>query len=134
MKARVPKLYQDLNKKQQEVIKEYIAELATEMARQQEEKDCRLILDLYMKMVCCVLHDAFGFGEKRLIRFLGNHKRMFNFQNRLVMKGEQLEYLNKRMDEIFKKDGFPQEFIDSLLGEVEIIDAPEERGGQNGKC
>ena len=132
MKARVPKLYQDLNKKQQEVIKEYIAELATDMARQQEEKDCRLILDLYMKMVCCVLHDAFGFGEKRLIRFLGNHKRMFNFQNRLVMKGEQLEYLNKRMDEIFKKDGFPQEFFDSLLGEVEIIDAPE--GEQNGKC
>ena len=132
MKARVPKLYQDLDKKQQEVIKEYIAELATDMARQQEEKDCRLILDLYMKMVCYVLHDAFGFGEKRLVRFLGNHKRMFNFQNRLVMKGEQLEYLNKRMDEIFKKDGFPQEFFDSLLGEVEIIDAPEERGGQNG--
>ena len=130
MKARVPKLYQDLDKKQQEVIKNYIAELATEMARQQEEKDCRLILDLYMKMVCCVLHDAFGFGEKRLIRFLGNHKRMFNFQNRLVMKGEQLEYLNQRMDEIFKKDGFPQGFFDSLLGEVEIIDAPE--GEENG--
>lgn len=132
MKARVPIPYQNLPQKQQEVIKEYIIEVATEGARKQEEKDCRIILDLYMKMVCCVLHDAFGFGEKRLNYFLGNHKRMFNFQNRLVMKGEQLEYLNQRMDEIFKKDGFPQEFIDSLLGEVEIIDAPEERGGQNG--
>lgn len=132
MKARVPIAYQNLPQKQQEVIKEYIVEMATEAARKQEEKDCRIILDLYMKMVCCVLHDAFGFGEKRLNYFLGNHKKLFNRQNKLVMKGKQLEYLNRRMDEIFKKDGFPQEFIDSLLGEVEIIDAPEERGGQNG--
>lgn len=132
MKVKIPKPYQDLPQKQQEVIKQYIVELATEAARHQEEKDCRLILDLYMKMVCCVLHDAFGFGEKRLIQFLGNHKRMFNFQYRLVMKGEQLDYLNKRMGEIFLKNGFPQDFIDSLLGEVEIIDAPE--GEENGKC
>lgn len=125
MKARIPKLYQDLSKKQQEVIKEYIADLATEAARKQEEADCRVILDLYIKMVCCVLHDAFGFGEKRLNRFLGNHRRLFSQQNKLVMKGQQLEYLNKRMDEIFHKDGFPKEFFDALLGEVEIIDAPE---------
>lgn len=132
MEARIPKPYQQLPKKQQEVIKEYAAQIATEAARKQEEKDCRLILDLYMKMVCCVLHDAFKFTEQDLIMFLGNHKRMFNFQNRLVMKGEQLEYLNKRMEEIFPKDGFPKEFVDSLLGEVEIIDAPE--GEENGKC
>lgn len=129
MKARVPKPYQDLPEKQQEVIKNYIAELATEAARKQEEKDCRIILDLYMKMVCCVLHDAFGFGERRLNRFIGNHKKLFNRQNKLVMKGEQLEYLNGRMKEIFKKDGFPQEFIDSLLGEVEIIDAEDIENG-----
>lgn len=129
MKARIPKPYQDLPEKQQEVIKNYIAELATEAARKQEEKDCRIILDLYMKMVCCVLHDAFGFGERRLNRFIGNHKKLFNRQNKLVMKGEQLEYLNGRMDEIFKKDGFPQGFIDSLLGEVEIIDAEDVENG-----
>ena len=122
MKARVPKTYNDLSSKQKERINEYIVEVATEAAKKQEEKDCRLILDLYMKMVCCVLHDAFGFGERRLTRFIGNHKRMFSFQNRLVMKGEQLEYLNKRMDEIFRKDGFPNDFVNSLLGEVEIID------------
>lgn len=131
MKARIPKPYQDLPEKQQEVIKNYIAELATEAARKQEEKDCRIILDLYMKMVCCVLHDAFGFGERRLNRFIGNHKKLFNRQNKLVMKGEQLEYLNGRMDEIFKKDGFPQGFIDSLLGEVEIIDAEDIENGKS---
>lgn len=125
MKARTPKAYQDLPKKQQETIKEYIVEMATQAAKAQEEQDCRVILDIYMKMVCCMLHDSFGFGETRLIRFIGNHKRVFNRQNKLVTRGGQLDYLDKRMSEIFKKDGFPQKFIDDILGEVEIIDAPE---------
>lgn len=124
MKARVPKEYRDLSSKQQERLKEYIVEIATDAAKKQEEHDCKVILDLYMKMVCCVLHDVFGFGEKRLTYFLGNHKRLFMRQSRLVDKGQQLYYLDRRMKEIFKKDGFPQDFINSLIGEIELKDAP----------
>ena len=72
------------------------------------------------------LNERFGFGEKRLTYFLANHKRLFDRQNRLVIKGEQTKYLNTRMDEIFKKEGFPQDFIDRIIGKVEIIDAPKE--------
>ena len=125
MKARIPREYENLNPRQKERLKQYCIEVATAAAKKQEENDCRVILDLYMKMVCCVLHDAFGFGEKRLSMFLGNHKRLFDRQNRLVSKGQQVEYLNKRMAEIFKKDGYPKEFINSLIGEIEIIDAQE---------
>lgn len=32
--------------------------------------------------------------------------------------GSQVEYLNGRMAEIFKKNGFPQQFFDGMLGEV----------------
>lgn len=125
MKARVPKAYRDLTPIAKKQLQDYVVEIATEAAKKQEEHDCRIILDLYMKMVCCVLHDAFGFGEKRLTYFIGNHKRLFARQSRLVSKGEQIEYLNKRMSEIFKKDGFPQEFLDRLLGDIELLDAPE---------
>ena len=125
MKARVPKAYRDLTPKAKQQLQDYVVEIATEAAKKQEEHDCRIILDLYMKMVCCVLHDAFGFGEKRLNLFIANHKRLFIRQSRLVSKGEQIEYLNKRMTEIFPKDGFPQEFLDKLLGDIEILDAPE---------
>lgn len=128
MKARIPKAYRDLTPKAKEQLQNYIVEIATEAAKKQEENDCRIILDSYMKMVCCVLHDAFGFGEERLTLFIGNHKRLFARQSRLVDKGEQQEYLNKRMSEIFKKNGFPQEFMDSLLGEIVIVDAPQEEG------
>lgn len=126
MKVRPPKEYHELSKQAKKRIDDYIIEAATKAALKQEEHDCRLILDIYMKMVCCVLHDAFGFGEKRLNYFIGNHKRLITHQNRLVEKGVQLEYLNKRMDEIFKKNGFPQQFIDNIIGEVELIEQPQE--------
>lgn len=124
MKARIPREYQNLSPKQQEVIKQYIADIATEAATKQEEQYCRELLELYIKTVCCILHDAFGFGEKRLNYFIGNHKRFISRQNKLVERGEQQEYLNRRMAEIFKKDGFPQKFIDDIIGEVELIDVP----------
>lgn len=126
MKARIPKEYQELHPRQKEKLKNFIKEVATEAAETQAEHDRRIMLDLYLKMVCCVLHDAFGFGEKRLNYFLGNHKRLFERQNRLVNKGQQIEYLNKRMSEIFRKDGYPQEFIDSLIGEVDLKDTSGE--------
>lgn len=122
MKARIPKAYASLPKRQQQNIADYATKIALDAAREQEEKDCRIILDLYMKMTCLILHDAFGFGERRLTRFIANHKRLFVKQSRLVKKGEQIEYMNKRMAEIFKKDGFPQEFIDNLCGEVVVED------------
>lgn len=127
MKARIPKEYQDLSPRQKERLKNYITEVALDAAKQREEQDCRIILDLYMKMVCCVLHDAFGFGEKRLNYFLANHKRLFSRQNKLVEQGGQPAYLNRRMREIFKKEGFPQDFIDSLIGKVEIVDGRTEK-------
>ena len=126
MKARIPKEYQELSPKQKERLKAYVVELATKAAMEQEEHDCRVILDMYMKMVCCVLHDAFGFGEKRLTYFLGSHRRLFDRQTRLVNKGQQRAYLSQRMREIFKKDGFPQDFLDGLLGEIKIVDTPKE--------
>lgn len=125
MKAKVPRDYHQMSQSQKKRIENYIVEMATEAARKQEEHDCRIILDLYMKMVCCMLHDSFGFGEKRLNYFMGNHKRVFARQNKLVTRGEQLAYLDKRMNEIFKKNGFPQQFINDIVGEVEIVDAKE---------
>lgn len=127
MKARTPKEYRDLTPKQKEKIKEYIIEVAAQASQRQVERDRRAILDGYMKMVCCLLHDTRGFGEKRLTEFIWAHKRVFKKHFRLVEKGEQMEYLNKRMGEIFRKNGFPQDFLDTFLGEVEpIVDITEE--------
>jgi hypothetical protein len=38
---------------------------------------------------------------------------------KMVKENTQIEYLNRRMDEIFRKEGFPQSFFDDMLGPVE---------------
>ncbi len=119
MRANVPKQFNSLSSGSRQKIVEY----AQDVAREQTEHDMRIVLDLYIKMVCVTLHDAFGFGEKRLTYFLGCHRRLFYRQRRMVSDGTQIEYLNRRMAEIFRKDGFPQDFFDKMLGAVEL---PEE--------
>lgn len=119
MKPNIPKAYQTLPPAQRKKIEAYCRSVALEAARETTEKDARIMLDIYIKMVCVTLHDAFGFGEKRLTYFLGNHKRLFQRQRKMVKNDTQLDYLNKRMAEIFKKNGFPQQFFDNMLGPVE---------------
>ena len=121
MKARIPKSYHSLPQSQRDKLTDFAKQVALEAAREQFNKDIRLVTELYMKMTCVLLHDTEGFGERRLNRFLWNHKRHFNKQMRLVKDETQVEYLNKRMAEIFHKDGFPQKFLDELLGEVDTI-------------
>ena len=89
MKVRIPKSYDQLPHKDKEKLKEFTRDVALEAAEMMLEKDSRVILDIYMKMACLVLHDAFGFGEKRLRMFVGNHKRLFSRQAKLVQRGEQ---------------------------------------------
>lgn len=119
MKAKIPREWRDMSPAQRKRVDEFIRKTAYEAAAMQEEKDCRIILDIYMKMACLILHDAFGFGEKRLRMFLGNHKRLFSRQTKLVKKGKQLEFLDEEMAKIFRKEGFPQSFVDDMLGPVE---------------
>jgi len=123
MKVRVPKEFTALPPGQQRRIDEYWRNVAQETL----ERDGRVMLDLYIKMMCVTLHDAFGWGEKRLTLLLGHHRELFFSQQKMVRAGEQLEYLNKRMAEIFKKSGFPQSFFDKMLGSVES--PKDERNG-----
>ena len=119
MKVRTPKTWEQLSTAQREKITEYCRGVALEAARETTERDGRIILDIYIKMVCLTLHDVFGFGEKRLTLFLGNHRWLFHDQRKMVQDGTQLDYLNEQMAKIFKKNGFPQDFFDKMLGPVE---------------
>jgi hypothetical protein len=127
MKVRIPKSYEQLSPAGKEKLKQFTRDVALEAAERQIEIDGRIMLDIYMKMACLVLHDAFGFGEKRLTMYIGNHKRLFHRQAKLVSRGEQLQYLDKRMAEIFPKGGFPQKFVDDMLGETVKAEAEEDR-------
>lgn len=115
----IPKEYDQLSKKARERIVEYCREVAYKAAKETIERDNRIILNIYMKMVCKVLHDHFGMGEDRLYLFLGLHKKLFQEQAKLVKSGTQLEQLNADMAKIFRKSGFPEDFLEGILGKVE---------------
>lgn len=119
MKVRKPpQAWESLPQHQRERITAHAAEVATEIV----ERNARIIIDLYIKMVCKTLHETFGFGEKRLNLFLGNHRMLFREQVKKVQDNTQIEYLNTEMAKIFRKDGYPQNFFDNFMGEVVIID------------
>ena len=120
--TRIPKPYTTLPTKEKEEIKKYMTEIAVEIAKEREAAYCRQVINLIFRMLCCILHDTEGFGKGRLVRVLGNFKRTFNFHNRLVERGEQEEYLDRRMNEIFGEGGFPKDFVDNLLSQVELYE------------
>ena len=119
MKVRIPQEYDRLPPAQRKRITEYCRDVAYQAARETTERDGRVMLDLYIKMVCKTLHDTFGFGEKRLYLFLGNHKRLFTEQAAMVKNGTQIAFLNGEMEKIFRRSGFPNAFFEGILGPVE---------------
>lgn len=124
MNIRAPKEYWELSASGKDKLRKFAGAIALQAAEEQNQKDCRIMLEIYIKQVCLVLADAFHMTESELRMFIGNHKRLFARQARLVSKGEQLEYLDRRMSEIFEKDGFPQDFIDEMLGPVDLTEKP----------
>jgi hypothetical protein len=117
MKCNTPKSYLRLPPSEKKIIEDLL--------REQEEKDCRIILGLYMKMICYTLHKTFGFGEYRLNLLLASHKRLFREQSSLCMEGTQLHWIADEMKKIFRKNGFPQEMMDKMIGEVELVETGE---------
>ena len=113
MKARVPKEWSDLSPRSQHIVSEYCVGLLND----QEEKDMRIVVERIINMFCCVLHDTEGFDETKLWLLIGNLQTIFKEQTKLVSQGQQLKYLDGRMEKIFPNAGFPQTFVDSLLGE-----------------
>ena len=114
-----PKSFGQLKSSEQDKLIEYFKAIALKTAEEEYTKEMRIAYNSYIKMSCVVLHDAMGMTEDDLIIYLGNHKRMFARQVRLLREDAQIEYLNKRMEEIFPKSGFPQEFFDKMLGDEE---------------
>ena len=104
MNARVPK---ELTPGQRRRAEEW----AKSVALDELEHQGRVMLDIMIKIFCLIMHDGFGYGEKRLLLILGQLRGVFLQQQKLVKEGKQMEYLNQRMAEIFKKGGYPDDYF-----------------------
>lgn len=120
MKAIIPRGFKRLKPSDQKKL--------MDLAEAQVSKNCTIMLDIYLKMSCMVLNEAFGFGEERLNRFLGNYRRLFRKHAKLVKNGEQIEFIDSKMRKIFRKNGYPDEFFKTM---IEGWDINTEEGGND---
>ena len=81
----------------------------------QLERNMNVILDIFLKMSCAVLHDSRGMTEEELYAYLGNYRQLFRRHQNMVRAGVQLEELDRKMCEIFPVNGYPDDFFKSMI-------------------
>jgi predicted Zn-dependent protease with MMP-like domain len=123
--TRIPKPYANLPTKEKEEIKKYMTEIAVEIAKERETLYCQQCLGVNIKTSAIALYEGFGMTPSEIIQFIGNFKRIWKYNNRLLDKGITENYLDERITEIFGKNGFPKEFVDDLLSQVELYEGDD---------
>ena len=115
MKARTPKSYLSLPKHEKKAIDDLVE---SEINRILSEEEVTLFTQ-YTKMLCIVLHDyePDPFGEKRLSRVIANFRMLHRKFRNVKTAKEVNEALEKEMERLFKKGGFPQEYVENLQRE-----------------
>ena len=110
MKARLPKSWDRLPKHEKDIINRVMAdEVVKQVVHEQAE-----LQKIWLKMACIVLHRNFGFGRKRCMLFLANWREMYRQNSRLEGKEDQERFLAGEIDKIFRKEGYPTEYVDKL--------------------
>lgn len=119
MRANIPRSFRQLSPSGKARIEQ--------LKSQEINRTAMIMLDIFLKMSCSVLHDAFGFGEQRLTRYLGNYRRLFSRHKKMVREGTQLAELDAKMQRIFKRSGYPDEFFRMMFADWDIQTTGEEK-------
>ena len=110
MKVRIPKSFLALPQSE----KDKINEAMTEEVQRQVDKDYCKLQRIWLKFACIVLNKSFGFGKRRAMLFLANWREMYRVNTTLKTEAEQTAYLEEEMARIFRKEGYPESFVDKL--------------------
>ena len=109
MKVKVPRAYHNLPQKQKDSVCEYMKEVALEEATRSYNRDMGIVLEQFMMMCCINLHRNRGCKEEYLRAFLVGFRRIFRENMNYVKKGCQNEMLQKEIEKIFQKNGWPHD-------------------------
>ena len=110
MKARLPKSFLDLPKREKEIIeKVYRDSVESEVNRY-----FALLQKNWLKMSCIVLHDFCGASKDDCLIYLANFKAVYRENGKKDGNEAQQEWLAQKMEEIFGVGGFPKEYLDKL--------------------
>lgn len=113
MKAIIPKSYLNLPQHEKDAIGKMVEDEVNHILEEEEV----VLFTQYTKMLCIVLHDYFGFGEDRLYRVIASFRMLHRKFRKAKTASEVNSALDKEMERIFKKNGFPQDYVESLQRE-----------------
>ena len=110
MKVRMPKSYLDLPQSE----KDKINQVMTDEVYRRVDLDFIKLQRTWLKFACIVLNKCFGFGKRRAMLFLANWREMYRLNTTMKSEAEQTAYLEREMSRIFRKEGYPEGFVDKL--------------------
>lgn len=109
MNVRIPKPYNNLPPREQQLI----VDMMHEECKQIMDKEEVNLFVQYMKSACIVLHDTKGFTEEELLIFIGSFTNTRRKFRKLTSIQELEATLDTEMERIFP-GGFPTEFVERL--------------------
>jgi hypothetical protein len=115
MKCNLPKSWHHLPQSEKDLIQDEFNKQLNYLIDKEEAE----VQEIWIKLACILLHDTFGFGEERLLRFIAAWDRVYRRNARLETKSKQKEWLDEEMAKCFPNTGFPQMRIDRLKEKVD---------------
>jgi hypothetical protein len=112
MKSILPKSWYSLPKREQVAIKEAMEDIVNKTVDHEEAE----IQKIWLQLGCIVLHKHMKdkHGKMRCMVFLKGWKKVYRVLSEFRTNADRDEWLNKEMEEIFGKAGYPHEWVDSL--------------------
>lgn len=113
-KVQPPRVWFRLRESERQAIVEYVRECLDELVRVNLDHEEAELQKTWLKMMCIANHDVLKVGKIRAIRVLHRWKRLYHIVSKLKTNEERDAYLNGELIKIFGKEGYPEEWVDSL--------------------
>lgn len=122
-KPRAPKEWERLPDRDKHIIIQYLKEKVMEELEQTLIPELLLanlnhegaeLQKVWLKVMCIVMHEEHHHGEMRNRQTLRGWKRVYAKIERMKSKEERDEWLDAKIKKIFRKGGYPKEWVDRL--------------------
>ena len=111
MKSNIPRSWLTLPEREKKIIYKMLEDKYNEAVDHEEAE----LQKRWLQLACIVLHrQKDRFGKMRCLAFLNGFKRIYKQCERFRSEVETTEWINKELEPIFGKDGYPSEWVDSL--------------------
>ena len=122
-RPRAPKEWERLPYRDKHIIIQHLKDKVAEELEQTILPDLvRINLDheeaelqkVWLKIMCIAMHEEHGHGQERNLRTLRRWKRLYAKVERMKGKGERDAWIDAEISKIFRKGGYPNEWVDRL--------------------